>query len=119
MELTPALIDLCRSTAAHLTGSARRRFMAATVQTLGRGGQRAAERLLGWNRAPIRLGLTELRAGLTCAPAYRARGRKPAEAHFPHLLDDICALVDGQSQTDPQFKSTRLYTRLTAAEVRR
>jgi hypothetical protein len=26
--------------------------------------------------------------------------------------------VDGQSQADPQFRTTRLYTRLTAAEVR-
>jgi hypothetical protein len=27
--------------------------------------------------------------------------------------------VDGQSQTDPTFTSNRLYTRLSAAEVRR
>ncbi len=27
-------------------------------------------------------------------------------------------MVDGQSQTDPSFKSTRLYTRLSAAAVR-
>jgi Rhodopirellula transposase DDE domain len=119
MELTPTLITLFMATAARLKGSARRLFMAEIVQTLGRGGQRAAERLLGWNRASIRLGQQELHAGRTCAPAYRARGRKPAEAHLPHLLADIRALVDGQSQTDPQFKSTRLYTRLTAAEVRR
>jgi hypothetical protein len=32
-----------------------------------------------------------------------------------NLLDDI---ADGQSQTDPTFKTNRLYTRLTAAEVR-
>ncbi len=119
MELTPTLITLFMATAARLQGSARRLFMAETVQALGRGGQRAAERLLGWNRASVRLGQQELRAGRTCAPAYRARGRKRAEAHLPHLLEDIRGLVDGQSQTDPQFKSTRLYTRLTAAEVRR
>ena len=29
------------------------------------------------------------------------------------------AIVDSQSQTDPQFRTTRLYTRLSAAEVRR
>ena len=28
-------------------------------------------------------------------------------------------IVDSQSQADPQFRSRRLYTRLTAAEVRR
>ncbi len=34
-------------------------------------------------------------------------------------MADISALVDSQSQADPQFRTTRLYTRLTAAEVRR
>jgi hypothetical protein len=46
-------------------------------------------------------------------------GGNRAEAHLPHLLTDIQALVDNQSQADPQFRTTRLYTRLTAAEVRR
>jgi len=34
-------------------------------------------------------------------------------------LDDITDIVDGQSQVDPRFESSRLYTRLSAAEVRR
>lgn len=38
---------------------------------------------------------------------------------MPNLLTDIKSIVDGQSQTDPSFKSTKLYTRITAAEVRR
>jgi hypothetical protein len=50
---------------------------------------------------------------------YSARGRKKAEEKLPNLLADIRALVDGQSQTDPTFQSVRLYTRLSAAEVRR
>jgi hypothetical protein len=51
--------------------------------------------------------------------AFSSRGRKRAEDHLPNLLTDIQAIVDGQSQTDPQFKTNRLYTRLTAGEVRR
>jgi hypothetical protein len=35
------------------------------------------------------------------------------------LTNDIKALVDAQSQTDPDFRTNRLYTRVTAAEVRR
>jgi hypothetical protein len=35
------------------------------------------------------------------------------------LLDDLTAIVDGQSQADPRFRTNRLYTRLTAMEVRR
>ena len=42
-----------------------------------------------------------------------------AEEFLPNLLVDIRAIVDGQSQTDPQFKNSRLYTRLSAPEVRR
>ncbi|MEF8713178.1 MAG: transposase [Accumulibacter sp.] len=38
---------------------------------------------------------------------------------MPHLLDDIKAIVDGQSQTDPQFRNQRLDTWLSVKEVRR
>ncbi len=41
------------------------------------------------------------------------------EVYLPHLLTDITTIVDGQSQADPQFRTNRLYTRLTATEVRR
>lgn len=119
LELTPPVVTLVQATLADLRGSARRLFQARVVRALGSGGQRQAERTLGWNRRTVRKGLLELQHGLHCVDAFRARGRKPAEAHQPHLLRDIQALVDSQSQTDPQFKSTRLYTRLTAAEVRR
>jgi len=119
MELTDSLKALFIETAATLRGSERRRFMARTVQELGPGGQRRAERELGWCRGTIRKGQHELTSGFTCADAYHARGRQRAEAHLPTLLADITAIVDSQSQADPQFRTTRLYTRLTAAEVRR
>jgi hypothetical protein len=67
----------------------------------------------------IRKGRHELDSGIICLDAFAQRGRKRAEAHLPTLLTDIQALVDSQSQADPQFRTTRLYTRLTAAEVRR
>jgi hypothetical protein len=53
-----------------------------------------------------------------CLDAYTSRGRKRSEQHLPNLLSDITAIVDGQSQADPQFRTNRLYTRLTATEVR-
>jgi hypothetical protein len=93
--------------------------MARTVKELGPGGQQRAARDLGWGRMTIRKGLRELESGITCIDAFHLRGRKRAEDHLPHLLTDIQALVDSQSQTDPQFRTQRLYTRLTAAEVRR
>ena len=119
MELTDSLTELLIATAKSLKGSARRLFMARTVKELGPGGQQRAARALGWGRMTIRKGLHELDHNLMCVDAFALRGRKRAEDHLPALLTDIQALVDGQSQTDPQFRTNRLYTRLTAAEVRR
>ena len=119
MELTDSLKALFIDTAKTLKGSARRVFMARTVQELGPGGQRRAERELGWSRVTIRKGTHELERGAPIQDNFSARGRKRAEAHLPNLLADITAIVDSQSQTDPQFRSTRLYTRLSGAEVRR
>jgi DDE family transposase len=56
---------------------------------------------------------------MVCVDAFTSRGRKRSEDHLPNLLNDITAIVDGQSQADPQFRTTRLYTRLTTTEVRR
>lgn len=119
MELTASLNALLIDTAKTLKGSARRIFMARTVQELGSGGQRRAERIFGWNRALIRKGTRELLSGIAIKDNFSARGRKRAEDHLPHLLADITGIVDSQSQTDPQFRTNRLYTRLSAAEVRR
>src|SRR5438105_3022378 len=119
MELTEVVKELLVKTAKALKGSDRRLFMARSVQALGEGGQRLAERELGWNRGTKSLGMHEVECGIVCVDAFSARGRKRSEDHLPHLLSDITAIVDGQSQADPQFRTSRLYTRLTAAEVRR
>ena len=119
MELVEEVKELLMETAKSLKGSARRLFLARTVRALGEGGQRLAERELGWNRGTIRKGQHELEHGIVCLDAYSSRGRKRSEEHLPNLLNDITALVDGQSQADPQFRTNRLYTRLTATEVRR
>lgn len=119
MELTDNLKTLFIQTAKNLKGSQRRLFMARTVQELGTGGQRLAERELGWERKTIRKGTHEMRSGITCQDAFHLRGRKPAEARLPNLLEDLQQIVDGQSQTDPQFRNNRLYTRLSVPEVRR
>src|SRR5205807_4369889 len=112
MELTEAVKDLLVQTAKALKGSARRLFMARTVQALGEGGQRLAERELGWNRGTIRKGMREVEHGMVCVDAFSWRGRKRSEDHLPNLLIDLKALVESQSQADPQFRTHRLSTRL-------
>ena len=118
MELTNSGKTWLIETGKALRGSARRVFMARTVRELGNGGQRLAERELGWNRGTIRKGEEELESGIAYVDNFSARGRKPTEVHLPNLLDDIREIVDSQSQTDPQFRNKRLYCRLSAGEVR-
>jgi len=119
VALTEPVKALLREAAQTLTGSERRRFLARTVEELGPGGQRRTERELGWSRVTIRKGQRERASGGACVDGFALRGRKRAEAHLPALLDDLEAVVVGQSQADPSFRTTRLYTRLTAGEVRR
>lgn len=119
LQLTDHLKALYRKTAQKLKGSDRRQFMAEVVKGLGIGGQILAERELGWNRSTIRKGMIELVSGEAIQDGYGRSGRKRIEIKLPNLLEDIRSIVDTQSQTDPSFQSTRLYTRLSAAEVRR
>lgn len=119
MELVETVITYLKKTAAALKGGAHLVFMADTVEQLGSGGQTRAERELGWARTTIRLGQRESKSGIHCLPAFSHRGRKTVEFHLPNLLRDIREIVDGFSQTDPQFRHKRLYTRLTVSELRR
>lgn len=102
-----------------LKGSNRRKFMARVVKGLGKGGQRQAEKELGWDRGTIRKGMCELESGFECYDNFSARGRQPIEYHLPELLNDIEAIAEGEAQTDPTFKTTRKYIRVSAAEVRK
>ena len=118
LKLTENVKAIFKETAEKLKGSARRIFMAQIVNQLGFGGSVLASKELGWNRGTIRKGQFELKNG-PIKDNFSDRGRKKAEELLPNLLDDIKKIVDPESQTDPSFNSCRLYTRLTAGEVRR
>lgn len=119
MNLTPELCTFIRQTALSFkTGAPRRRYLAQTLETF-RLSQRQAQRCFGRGRDPLRKALHEHRTGITGCDAFRRRGRQPAEFHLPRLLDDIKEIVQDHLQTDPTFQTTRLYCRLSAAEVRR
>ena len=92
-------------------------FMAETVCAIGEGGQRMAEKVLGWNRGTIRKGTHELHSDIYCVDNFSGRGRKLSEEHLPSLLEDITAIVKPSCQTDPTFRTTKLYTPLTAKNV--
>ena len=116
MDLSEEQKQVYIETAKEMKGSARRVFMARVAKVIG--GQRRTARELGWERETIGKGLRELESGQAIQDNFAGRGRKRAEEKLPGLLEDIRAIVDGQSQTDARFESKRLYTRLSAAQVR-
>lgn len=73
MKLTETLKRIFTETAKALKGSARRIFMAQVVKALGKGGQRRAEKELGWHRRTIRKGMHELESGFRCCDNFSAR----------------------------------------------
>jgi hypothetical protein len=92
--------------------------MGKVVDLLGWGGQSFAEQSLGWNRCTIRKGQAELQSGQAIEDRFEQRGRRRVEERLPNLLDDIRSIVEPSGQTDPTFRSTRIYSPLSAEEVR-
>ena len=118
MEITSEIRDMLNETRENLGGYKRRHFMAQVAETMLNGSPMRAERELGWNRVTLAKALDELRGGFCFIDQYHLRGRKRAEDHLPPLIDDIQELAERHSQTDPTFRTTRQYTRLTATALR-
>ncbi len=108
---------LIRSGAKRLTGYQRRLFQAEVANELCGGNARQAERRFGWGRHTIEKGLHELRTGMRCRENFAAKGRKRSEEKDPQLAADIRVIVEPHTYADPELKSTRRYTNLSAAEV--
>ena len=117
-KITKAEHVLYKETAKILKGTDRRVFMARVVETLGYGGQYYVEKTFQWSHETIKKGKQELETGEKIVDNFSARGKKRVEARLPNLLDDIKSIVDGEAQTDPTFKTTALFTRITSREVR-
>jgi hypothetical protein len=107
-----------RSAARRLTGYQRRLFQAEVAVELCGGSPRMAERRFGWGRATVEKGLHEQQHGVRCLENFAARGRQRSEQKDPQLAADIRAIVEPHTYADPELKSARRYTNLSAAEVR-
>lgn len=116
--LSPACDDLLRSAARRLKGQQRRLFQAEVAQRLCDGSPRAAERRFGWARHAVATGLGEARSGLRNVENFPARGKAPCEVKDPQLARDIRAIVEPCTLADPEVKSARRYSNLSAREVR-
>ena len=104
--------------AKRLKGYQRRLFQAETCLKLCDGNPRQAERRFGWGRHNVARGIHELQSGIRCLENFVAKGRRRAEERNPQLAQDIRVMVGPRSYTDPELKSSRRYSTLSAGEVR-
>ena len=114
---TPQYDSLIRSAAQRLKGHQRRLFQAEVASALCQGSPRLAERRFGWGRDCVEKGLHETGSGLRCVENFAAKGSLPCEVKNPQLAADIRAVVEPHTQADPEMKSARCYTNLSAREV--
>jgi len=116
--LSPSQIEDLRLASSKMTGVERRSFQAAMALKYCGGNAREAERIFGWGRHTVQLGLHERRTGLICLGAQAAFcGSRLWEEQYPQVAQALWALVEGHSQQDPTFRTALSYTRLTAAEA--
>lgn len=108
---------LLRLAARSLTGHRRRRFQAEVTRELCGGHARQAERRFGWGRANVDTGLHEIDSGIRCVDNVGKRGQRRSEDANPQLAADIRNVVEPHTQADPELKSERRYTNLSAREL--
>ena len=112
--------ELLMVAARTLMGHERRVFQGRVCQALCGGSPRKAEARFGWGRRNVASGLLEFTGGEPAqvkAPASR-RGRLRSEEKNPRLAMDIRLIVEPHTQSDPELKTSRQYTNLSAGEVR-
>ena len=108
---------LLRLAASRLRGVEHRRWIAEVTEALCDGNPRWAERRFGGGRETIRKGQREWQSGLRCVENFVARGRPRWETANPQRASDVRDIVEPHTQADPELKSARRYTNLSAAEV--
>lgn len=101
----------------NLSGVEKRMAIANIVNHIGNISNTKLSKILGVSRTTIRKAILEYKSG-NFNDKFCDRGRKSTIVKFPNIEQDIESIANSQSQTDPTFKSTRLYTRLTVAKIR-
>lgn len=102
-----------------MKGSERRIYLAEIAKRLGYGGMKLVNEHFAIDFKTSQKGMEELESGNYIIDAFDKRGRKSIEVHLPNILDDIKSIVDSESQTDPRFEDTLLFTRLTPENIKR
>lgn len=114
-----SVVDSIRRIAKNLQGYTRRVFQAILTNEHAQGSPRRAETLFGWNRDAVKRGLSEQRIGWEIRTVSPWKGRPRVETLNEDLLPTARSLLEEQSQTDPKFQSTKLFTRITGESFRK
>jgi len=100
------------------SGGEKRRAAAEIALAYGQGGQTYVAKEFGMGRDTIRKGIKEIETGVEIKDKYNQRGRKSTLEKNPQLENQLHQILRSQSQADPKFKTERLYTNLSAEEIR-
>lgn len=109
------------SAAKQMKGFERRKFLARCCLALCDENPRKTETRFGWGRETVAKGLRELKRNKPEPSPFegKPRGRLPSEQKNPQLAIDIRLIVEPHTHSDPELKTSRKYTNLSAAEVRK
>ena len=112
MRPSPSQVDDLRLAASKLTGAPRRAFQADMALKYCEGRPRLAERIVGWGRQTVVLGLAEKRTGLICVGAQSGfGGTQKWEERYPEAAATLVAIAEAHSQQDPSFRPSIASTR--------
>ena len=116
--LSISQIEDLKSAVKKMQGAKRRSFQAEMTLNYFNGNARIAERIFGWGRDTVELGLAEKRTGIECIGAQSGySGAKLWEEKHPKAATVLRQLAEAESQQEPTFQTTIAYTRLTAQEA--
>jgi len=90
-------IKTIKDAANKLTREKRRVFQAQVAIDCLNSKPYPAEKMFGWDRRTVELGLNELCTGLVCFNDFKAPSNKKAETKKPQLEIDIVALAEPES----------------------
>ena len=91
-------------------------FQAEVARVLCGGQPCRAERRFGWGRANVATRLPERDSDARCVEGFGTRGPRRTEDANPQRAADIRGVAEPHTRTDPELKSDRRYTNLSARE---
>jgi hypothetical protein len=114
--LSPSQIEDLRLAASKMRGTARRSFQAEMTVKYCDGNARLAERVFGWGRVNVEVGLAERQSGIRCVGAQAGySGSQRWEEQQPEVAAALRQLAEAHAQPDPTFASTIAYIRTPLA----